>query len=50
MNSTEIGELIGGVIAIFMGLVVIIKPRILAWVIGIYLLIIGVIGVVAAFT
>ena len=44
----EIGGLVAGIISILVGLVVIWKPRILAYVIGVYLVVIGVIAVIAA--
>ncbi len=49
MDNTEIAELVGGAIGILLGLLVIIKPRILAWVVGIYFIIAGVAGVIIAF-
>lgn len=40
--------LIGGILAIIFGVAVIIKPQILAWLIGIYLIIAGILTIVAA--
>jgi len=46
----EIGGLVAGIISILVGLVVIWKPRILAYVIGVYLVVVGVIAVIASLT
>jgi uncharacterized membrane protein HdeD (DUF308 family) len=48
MNHLEISGLVGGIISIVVGVLVIIWPRIIAFVIGAYLVIIGIIAVVAA--
>jgi uncharacterized membrane protein HdeD (DUF308 family) len=48
MNHLEISGLVGGIISIVVGVLVIIWPRIIAYVIGAYLVIIGIIAVVAA--
>jgi len=48
MNHLEISGLVGGIISIVVGILVIIWPRIIAFVIGAYLVIIGIIAVVAA--
>ena len=40
--------LIGGIISIIVGVLVIIWPRIIAYVIGIYLIIIGILAIIAA--
>ncbi len=44
----EIGGFIGGMLAILVGLIVIFKPKVLAYVIGGYFIIAGVIAVIAA--
>ena len=44
----QVAGLIGGILAIIFGIIVIIKPKILAWLIGIYLIIVGVLAVVSA--
>lgn len=44
----EISGLIPGIIAIVAGIIVLIWPKILAWVIGIYLIIFGALAVIAA--
>ena len=44
----QIGGLIGGAITIAAGITVLVWPRILAYIIGIYLIIVGLIAVVAA--
>lgn len=48
MEAPEIGGLLGGIISIAFGIVVIVWPRILAYAIGIWLILVGVIAVVAA--
>jgi hypothetical protein len=48
MTSGEIGGLVGGIITILVGILVIFRPRILAYVIGAYLILIGIIAVVSA--
>jgi len=48
MSSAEIGGLIGGIITILVGILVIFRPRILAYVIGAYLIVIGIIAVASA--
>jgi uncharacterized membrane protein HdeD (DUF308 family) len=48
MNHVEISGLVAGIISIVVGIVVILWPRIIAFVIGAYLVIIGIIAVVAA--
>jgi uncharacterized membrane protein HdeD (DUF308 family) len=48
MNHLEISGLVGGIISIVVGVLVIIWPRIIAYVIGAYLVIIGIIAIVAA--
>ena len=47
MELPQISGTIGGVLAIIAGLLVIIWPRIVAWVVGIYLIIFGVFAVLA---
>jgi len=44
----EIGGLVAGILSIVVGLIVIFKPRILAYVIGGYFIIVGVLAVIAA--
>ncbi|MDM7998940.1 MAG: DUF3096 domain-containing protein [Dehalococcoidia bacterium] len=48
MNHLEISGLVGGIISIVVGILVIAWPRIIAYIIGGYLLIVGIIAVVAA--
>ena len=48
MGLPAISGLIGGILAIIAGIVVLIKPQIIAWVIGIFLIIFGISAVVAA--
>ncbi len=50
MDSTEIGALVGGIIGIVTGVAIIIWPRILAWIVGLWLIIGGIVSVVVAFT
>ena len=48
MGYLEISGLVAGIISILVGVLVIVWPRVIAYVIGIYLIIIGIIGIVAA--
>ena len=48
MTNVEIGGLVAGIISIFVGIAVIAWPRILAYIVGIYLIIVGIIAVVAS--
>ena len=47
MGLPAISGLIGGILAIIAGILVLIKPKILAWVVGIYLILFGVSAVFA---
>ena len=48
MGLPQISGLIGGILAVIAGILVLVKPKILAWVVGIYLIIFGVFAVLAA--
>ena len=48
MGLPAISGLIGGILSIIAGIIVLIKPQILAWVIGIFLILFGVSAVFAA--
>ena len=48
MALLQISGLIGGVLAIIAGIIVLVKPRVLAWVVGIYLIVFGISAVMAA--
>jgi len=48
MGLPQISGVIGGILAILAGIVVMIKPQIIAWVLGIYLIIFGAFAVLAA--
>ena len=48
MGLLPISGLIGGALAIIAGIIVIIWPRIIAWVLGIFLIIVGFFAVLAA--
>ena len=48
MGLPQISGAIGGILAIIAGILVIIWPKIIAWVVGIYLIIFGVFAVLAA--
>ena len=48
MSSAEIGGLVGGIITILVGILVIFRPRLLAYVIGAYLIVVGIIAVASA--
>ena len=43
------GGLIGGILSIIAGIIIIIWPRVLAYILGIYLIIVGLIAVINAF-
>jgi uncharacterized membrane protein HdeD (DUF308 family) len=47
MGFIQISGLVGGILAILAGIIVIIKPKIIAWIVGIYLIIFGVFAVLA---
>ena len=48
MGLIQISGVVGGILAVIAGILVIVKPKILAWVVGIYLIIFGVFAVLAA--
>jgi len=48
MNHVEISGLVAGILSIVVGIVVIVWPRIIAYIVGGYLVIVGIIAVVAA--
>jgi len=48
MGIPQISGFIGGILAIAGGIIVIIKPQIIAWILGIYLIIFGIFAVLAA--
>jgi uncharacterized membrane protein HdeD (DUF308 family) len=50
MTNIEVSGLVGGLLSIFAGIAVIVWPRIIAYVIGVYLIVIGIIAVLAAVT
>jgi uncharacterized membrane protein HdeD (DUF308 family) len=50
MGALQISGAVGGIIAIIAGIIVLIKPKILAWVVGIYLIVFGAFAVLAALT
>jgi len=37
----QVGGLVGGIISVVVGIIIIIWPRFLAWIIGLYLVVIG---------
>ena len=47
MTNSEIGMLIAGALSILVGIAVIAWPRILAYMVGLYLIIIGIIAIAA---
>ncbi|MFC1871318.1 DUF3096 domain-containing protein [Chloroflexota bacterium] len=47
MGLPQISGFIGGIVAIIAGILVLIKPKILAWVVGIYLIIFGISAITA---
>ena len=50
MGLPQISGLIGGILAIVAGIFVLVWPKILAWVVGIYLIIFGIFAVLAVLT
>ena len=48
MGIPQLSGVIGGILAIIFGIIVIIKPKIIAWVLGVYLIIFGIFAVLAA--
>jgi uncharacterized membrane protein HdeD (DUF308 family) len=48
MLLAQISGLVGGILAIIAGIIVLVKPQILAWVVGIFLVIFGISAVLAA--
>jgi len=50
MDTFAVSGLVAGIITVVVGLLVLIWPRIIAYVVGIYLIVIGVIAIVAAVT
>ena len=48
MGLPAISGLIGGILAVVAGIMVLIWPRIIAWVVGIYLIIFGAFAVLSA--
>ena len=49
MGILAVSGLIGGILAILAGIIVIAKPKIIAYIIGFYLIIAGILAVIAAF-
>lgn len=50
MTHLEVSGLVGGIASIFVGIAVIVWPKLIAYVIGAYLILIGVVATVAAVT
>ena len=50
MGLPQVSGIIGGILAIGAGILVLIKPKVLAWVVGIYLIVFGVFAIMAIFT
>ncbi len=48
MDTIAVSGLAAGIISVVVGVLVLVWPRIIAYVIGVYLIIIGVIAIVAA--
>jgi uncharacterized membrane protein HdeD (DUF308 family) len=44
-----VGGLIGGIITLIVGIIILAWPRILAYVIGIWFIIVGILAIIAAF-
>lgn len=45
---TAISGIIGGILAIIAGIIVLVKPQIITWVVGIFLILFGISAVLAA--
>ena len=45
---TAISGIIGGILAIIAGIIVLVKPQIITWVVGIFLVLFGISAVLAA--
>ena len=45
--APQISGLIGGILAVIAGIMVLVKPQILAWVVGIFLIIFGIFAILA---
>ncbi|MBE0481411.1 MAG: DUF3096 domain-containing protein [Dehalococcoidia bacterium] len=48
MDNFAVSGLIAGIISVVVGLIIMVWPRLIAYVIGIYLIVIGIIAIVAA--
>lgn len=48
MFDLEVGGIIGGIISILVGIIIIVWPRLIAYLIGGWLIIIGVLAILAA--
>ena len=48
MDFAATGNLITSILAVIIGIIILIWPRVVAYIIGIYLLIVGVIGIITA--
>ncbi|MFH1031351.1 MAG: DUF3096 domain-containing protein [Chloroflexota bacterium] len=49
MEIFGVGGLLGSILAIIAGIIVIIWPHIIAYVVGIYLVIVGILGLIAIY-
>jgi len=49
VDDINIWTLVIGILSILFGILVIVKPKIIAWVVGIYFIVIGVLWVINAF-
>jgi uncharacterized membrane protein HdeD (DUF308 family) len=48
LDNVDIWLLVIGIVSILFGILVIVKPKIIAWVVGIYFIVIGVLWVINA--
>jgi uncharacterized membrane protein HdeD (DUF308 family) len=48
MVNLGVGGLIGGIITLLVGIIILVWPRIIAYVIGIWLIIVGIIAIIGA--
>ena len=49
MGLPQISGVIGGILAILGGIIIIVKPQIIAWIVGIWFIIFGAFALLAAF-
>ena len=48
LSGWEITGLTGGILAVIFGIIILIRPKLLVWLVGMFLLIVGVLAIVTA--